>query len=51
MEFPKFRKIPLGVIFKTLTGYIGDRNEFIFGDIIKIGWEGVIAEPEHRSFA
>ena len=40
-----------GLIGKTLTGNIGDRNDFIFGDIMKIGWAGVIAEPEHRSFA
>ena len=50
-EFPKFRKISRGVICKTLTGNIGDRNDFIFRDIMKIGWAGVAAEPEHRSFA
>ena len=49
--FPKFRKIPRGVICKPLTGNIGVRNDFIFGDITKIRWAGVIAEPEHRSFA
>ena len=42
-EFPKFRKIPRGVNGEPLTGNIGDRNDFIFGDIMKIGWAGVIA--------
>ena len=50
-EFPKFRKIPWGVNGEPLTGNIGDRNDFIFRDIMKIGWAGVIAGPEHRSFA
>ena len=51
MEFSNFRKIPWGVIGKTLTGNIGDRNDFIFGDIMEIRWAGGLAEPEHRSFA
>ena len=36
-NFGKFR---VGVIGKTLTGYIGGRNDFIFGDIMEIRWAG-----------